>query len=231
MTGINNTTHRGLQKDRTGTSDYNRLHFAIEQQIRNSVQTSWIGRIDGCDTPDGAEPSGSVNATNMTAQSDAEGHSLPMASVPGLPFVRYQHGIAAIIINPVPGDIMAFAACKRDISTISGDTREPQRAGSYRQFDEADSVAVGTVHAKAPEVYIELKQDKTIFVKCPEGYTLETDADVNIRAGGTVTIDASSVKINCDVSVSGDVTAGGISLRQHRHPGVDRGDSNTDPPV
>lgn len=236
MAGINDNNisdqnRRGLQRDGTATSEYNRLHFAIEQQVRNSVKTMWIGRIDSCDTPDGASPSGTVSATSMTAQSDAQGQSLPMASVGGLPHTRYQHGIAAIIINPVPGDLVAFGVCKRDISTIGQDTTEPQRAGSYRQFDEADSVALGSVHTKEPEVYIELKQDKTIKVICPEGYTLETDADVHIKASGSVIIDAPEVTISGNLTVQGEVTGNGVVLSQHVHSGVDRGSSNTDRPV
>ena len=228
---ISDTNRRGLQRDGTSVSEYNRLHFAVEQQIRNTVKTAWIGRVDSCSTSDGATPSGSVSATNLTSQSDAEGNSLGMASVSDLPFARYQHGIAAIILNPVPGDIMAFAVCKRDISTINGETEEPQRAGSYRQFDEADSVALGSVHTKEPEVYIELRQDKTIRVICPEGYTLETDATVNIKASGGVTIDAPTVTITGNLSVNGEVTGKGVALSAHVHSGVDRGSSNTNPPV
>ena len=231
MTDINDNNRRGLQRDGTATSEYNRLHFAVEQQVRNSVKTSWIGRIDSCDTQEGASPSGTVSATSMTAQSDAQGQSLPMASVSGLPHTRLQHGIAAIVINPVPGDLVAFAVCKRDISTLNKDTTEPQRAGSYRQFDEADSVALGSVHTKEPEVYIELKQDKTIKVVCPEGYTLETDADVVIKASGSVIIDAPEVTISGNLTVQGEVTGKGVVLSQHVHSGVDRGSSNTDKPV
>ena len=231
MADINANTHRGLQRDGTSASEYNRLSFAVEQQLQNSVSTAWIGRIDECSNADEVSGSGTVGATQMVAQSDAEGNSLPMASIPAMPYARYQHGIAAVIIDPVPGDLMAFISSKQDISGVNADTKEPQPAGSYRKFDQADSVAVGAVHTKAPEVYIWIKQDKTIYVKAPEGYTLETDADVSIKAGGTVTIDAAAVKINSDVTVSGDVTAGDISLRGHTHPGVDRGDGNTDPPV
>ena len=223
MTAINDNDHRGLQRDGTNTSEFNRLHFATEQQIRNSVNTAWIGRVDAVSTEDTPDASGTVDATQMIAESDAQGQSLPMASIPGLPYVRLQYGVAALIINPVPGDLMSFTVCKRDSSTVGADASEPQRAGSYRQFDLADSVAVGPVHTKRPEVWIHIKQDKTVQIHAPEGVTIETDSEV--------TITAPTVTISGDLHVAGDVTAGGISLRSHTHPGVDRGNASTDPPA
>ena len=82
---ISDNDRRGLQRDGTNTSEYNRLNFATEQQIRNTVNTAWIGRVDAVSTEDEPTASGTVDATQMVAQSDAEGQSLPMASVPALP--------------------------------------------------------------------------------------------------------------------------------------------------
>lgn len=222
---------RGLQRDGTNTSEFNKLHFATEQQIRNSINTGWIGRIDSVSTDDGGAPaSGTVSATQMTAQSDAEGNNLPMASISDLPYARLQHGIAAIVINPVPGDLIAFSTCKRDISTIKQGADKPQRAGSYRQFDPADSIGLGAVHTSAPEVYIELTQAKKIYIKAPAGAEITTDATVTINAS-KVQINAPDVRISGKLTVTGDVVGAGISLSQHKHPGVRRGDSQTDPPV
>ena len=187
---ITDNDRRGLQRDGTNTSEYNRLNFATEQQIRNSVNTAWIGRVDAVSTEDEPTASGTVDATQMVAQSDAEGQSLPMASVPALPYVRLQCGIAALIINPVPGDLLLFDTCKRDSSTVKQGT---QRAGSYRQFDVSDSVAVGAVHTKDPEVWIHIKQDKTVMIHAPEGVTIETDSKVTITAPGGVDITAPTV--------------------------------------
>lgn len=233
---ITDNDRRGLQRDGTNTSEYNRLNFATEQQIRNSVNTAWIGRVDAVSTEDEPTASGTVDATQMVAQSDAEGQSLPMASVPALPYVRLQCGIAALIINPVPGDLFLFDTCKRDSSTVKQGTGEPQRAGSYRQFDVSDSVAVGAVHTKPPEVWIHIKQDKTVMIHAPEGVTIETDSKVTITAPGGVGITAPTVTMSGNLQVAGTITAGGdvkggsISLQGHTHPGVDRGNSNTDPP-
>lgn len=229
MADIDTNTRRGLMRDGTNTSPYNALNFAVGQQLQNDLNTAWIGRVDevtGGDT----EGSGTLSATQLIAQSDAEGNALPMAPVPALPWVRYQHGIAAVIIDPVVGDIVALTSCKQDITPVTAGTTEPQRAGSYRKFDQSDSVAIGSIHTQAPEVYIHIKQDKTIAVIAPEGYTVETDANVKITASGSVTITAPTVTINGNLVVNGEATANGVALSTHTHGGVDRGDSDTNPP-
>ena len=75
----------------------------------------------------------------------------------------------------------------------------PQRPGSYRKFDQSDSVIVGAVHTKAPEVYIRITQDKKIYIKAPAGYTLETDADVEIGYGRDRNCEGSAITLDGDV--------------------------------
>ena len=213
---------RGLQQAGAATSGYNSLMFAIGEYLNEYLNTAWLGRVDGTST----EPEGGadrVDVTPMVSQSNAEGDSLPSVSIPAIPHTRFQHGIAAIIINPVPGDIVACVSCKQDISNVNADSAKPERAGSYRGFSQSDSVAVGgSILTKKPTVYIELKQDKTIFVKAPAGYTLETDGAVDIKAP--------LVKISGDLVVTGDISGNGINLSTHTHGGVRRGDSHTDAP-
>ena len=50
----------------------------------------------------------------------------------------------------------------------------------------------------------------------------------------TVNADATTwngpIQLNGQMDATGDVTAGGISLIDHKHPGISRGGSLTDPP-
>ena len=50
---------------------------------------------------------------------------------------------------------------------------------------------VGTIHTQAPQVYIHIKQDKTILIHAPQGLKIETDADVEIVAKGNLTANVS----------------------------------------
>ena len=221
---IDDHNHRAIQDAYSGTSPVNAANAQIAQKIREAVNTSFLARIDTC-TTSGAAGSGTVNATPLVAQIDAEGTAQPSPSYAALPHSRLQAGIAAIVINPVPGDIGVFSCMKADSSGVAQGASAPGVPASYRTFDPAAAMMVGTVHTKAPTDYIELKQDNTIYVKCPAGYKLETGADVVINASGSVTITAPAVTINGNVAVngsitaSGDVSGSGNSLHSHTHPG------------
>ena len=134
MAQIDNYTKRGLNTPYTDTGAYNALDFAMSQKLQNEVQTAYIGRVDACSGKGSESGSGTVSATQLTAQADASGKSLPMPSMTKLPYSRTQAGIAALIIEPVPGDIGVFTCCKQDISGIKQGTSEPVPAGSYRSF-------------------------------------------------------------------------------------------------
>ena len=224
MSKIDEHTKRGLDTPYTDTGAYNALDFAMNQKLKDGMQTSFVGRIDSCSGKGSEAGSGTVSATQLTAPADASGKSLPMPSMPKLPYTRLQGGIAADIIDPVPGDICVFSCCKQDISGIKQGTSQPVPAGSYRSFSQSDSIAVGAIHTKTPEVWIEIKQDKTVVIHAPKGVKIETDETVEVTAK-KVDITAPEVSIKGNVKVAGSVTstgdmsAGGKSYLSHTHKG------------
>lgn len=226
MSKIDEHTKRGLDTPYTDTGAYNALDFAMSQKLQNEMSTSFIGRIDSCSGKGSEAGSGTVSATQLTAQADASGKSLPMPSMSKLPYTRIQGGIAALVIDPVPGDIAIFSSCKQDISGVKQGTSQPVPVGSYRSFSQSDSVMVGAIHTKAPEVWIEIKQDKTVIIHAPKGVKIETNETVTVTAK-KVDITApevsitGNVKVTGSVTASGDMSAGGTSLKSHTH----RGDS------
>lgn len=202
---------QGIRDCFTNTSEYNQLEFIIEQKIRQMVNTAALVRVDSCTSKGSDSAAGEVSATPMVAQTDADGNALPMASIPRMPHFRVQGGKAALIIDPVPGDLGVAVFCKADSSTIKTGTKEPQRPGSYRSFDQADGMLVGTISNQKPTVWIELKQDETIIIHAPKGCRVETDETVEIEAGNAVNIKAANI-IRLDtpiVEVSGNLTATG----------------------
>lgn len=244
--------NKGLRDPYTMATPYNQLEFIVRRIVSEMVNTSALVRIDGCTSqgPDG--PAGTVAATPLVAQTDAEGNALPMVSLPKLPHYRVQAGIAAVILDPVAGDIGVASFCKNDSSTVEPGTTEPQRPGSYRSFDQADGMLVASVSNKAPEVWIEIKQDKTIIIHAPEGVTVETDKTVEIRAAEGIVLDApqttitgnltatgekgdaigmtGTVSLDGSLTSTGDQVAGGISQTGHTHTGVMPGGGDTGKP-
>jgi hypothetical protein len=56
--------------------------------------------------------------------------------------------------------------------------------------------------------------------------------DIHVDMGeGQIKLTAPTVRVEGSLVVSGDVTAGSISLQHHTHPGVQSGGSNTGPPL
>jgi phage baseplate assembly protein V len=53
---------------------------------------------------------------------------------------------------------------------------------------------------------------------------------IRLKADGTIEIEASTLRVVGDVQVTGDVVAGTVSLRGHRHGGVQAGGSQTGAP-
>ena len=220
MSNINENNKRGFANAYSATSDYNARDFQIKQNLRQ-INTSFLARIDSCTSSGSKSGAGYVAATPLTTQIDGEGNAINPASIPQMPHSRLQHGVAAIIIDPVPGDIAVFCSCKADISTITAGTKTPQRPGSFREFDQSDSVCVGSVLTEEPQIFIELKQDLTLFIKAPQGVTIETDADVNLTAGGNLTakvsgnvdLTASQTTIHGPLLVTGAIVGqGGMSI-------------------
>lgn len=223
---INQNNKCGMADIYAGNTEYNAANQQIKKALDN-LNTAFLARIDSC-ASSGEGGAKTVNATPLVAQIDAAGTAQSTPSYQALPHYRVQAGIAAIIIDPTPGDIGIFVTQNRDGSGINADSSAPQVPGSYRQHSPADAVMVGTVHTKTPEVWIELTQDKKVIIHAPAGVKIESDSTVEIDAA-QVTINA-PVQVNSTITASGDVSGGGVSLDTHTHSGVESGGSNTGRP-
>lgn len=182
MGAINDNNRQGSQNPFSATSVVNQTRFQTTQALKQEVQTSYLARVDKCESKEETTGATYVSVTPLTSQTDAEGNMLEMVSLPKLPFVRVQQGIAAFVLDPVPGDIMVMSVCKHDISKIKEGVTEPAPANSTRNFSQSDSVAVGAVHTKTPTNHITLRQDDTLYSRCPQGYEWETDKTIKETA-------------------------------------------------
>lgn len=183
MGAIDDETRKGAQSAYAHTSTVNQTRFQTTQAIKREVQTSFFGRVDKCESKEETTGATYVSVTPMTAQTDAEGNKLEMVSIPKLPFVRHQQGIAAFVLDPVPGDLGIISVVKHDISNIKQGVTEPQPPASARAFSQSDGVYVGAVHTKVPTNHITLRQDDTLYSRCPQGYEWETDKTIQETAG------------------------------------------------
>lgn len=184
MGDINSENSRGFNSAYADSSPFNAYDAQINSYV-NGIDTLYLARIESCSTPK-EKGSKTVRATPLTMITDAEGNTYKSPPYVELPHTRYQYGIAAIIIDPVPGDRVLMGACKRDISTIGPDTTEPQQPGSFRAFDPADSILIGAVHTKDPTNWVWLGQDDTCHRVHPEGILTETNKNIQQEVGQDV---------------------------------------------
>ena len=179
---INDIQKQGSRSSYDNTSATNQTNFLVQQTLRRDIRTAYIARVDKCESKEELSGISYVSVTPLVTQTDTEGTALPMVSIPKLPFVRYQYGIAAVVIDPIPGDIVSMVVNKNDSTTVEQGVTEPVPAGSFRQFSQSDSTVVGAVHTQVPLVYIVLRQDQTIKERGPNGIRVETDKTLDEEA-------------------------------------------------
>lgn len=133
---------------------------------------------------------GYVDVRPVIKSVDNFGRVVEPAVIYKIPFMRYQAGNAAVILNPVVGDVGLAIFAQRDSSGLKQGGKALVTPVTARHHDVADGFYIGGFLNDAPETYIELHQDKTITVR----------ADT--------------------VTFTGDIVVSGYSFLQHSHTGV-----------
>ena len=234
-------------------SPYNQLIYTIKQTILQTVSTAIPVRVDSVERNGDGSGGGYLSATPLVAQTDASGNLIPPVSIPRLPYFRLQHGTAAIICDPAPGDVGLAIFAQSDCSKLSGGT-DPVVRGSFRTFDMSDGFYFGGFWGKKPETFIHIEQAgtvhvvaKTVTTDCQQAtVNATTHADVTTPemkvtgkltvtglitgTGGLAISGGSGASVNGSLTTTGDVTAAGISLDNHTHSGVEPGGGSTGKP-
>lgn len=193
-----NSEVKGVANYAAGNSQYNALSFMIQQAIREQVNTCIICKVVGVSD-------GYVDVLPMVTQVSGKDEAIAPTTLYKLPYMRYHAGIAAVILNPVVGDIGLAVFAGKDCSNVKVGTTEPVPPASFRDNSMANGFFIGGFLNQAPSVFIELTQGGAVNITAPGG-----------------------VNINGNVTVSGDVVASGKSLVNHTHMGVH---GETSPPL
>lgn len=231
----------------TGSSEYNVLDFVIRSIICGLVNTAIPVRVDKVERPAENGGAGYLSATPLIKMRSAKGDALDMVSIPKLRWFRLQHGTAAIIVDPKPGDIGLAVFAQQDVSALNGGS-EPIQPGSFRCYSISDGFYFGGFWGQKPTTFIRIEDNGQVTVTAPQSVVVNS-IDVTVNASGSTKIDSPSVTITGDttiektltvrelisgtggmtvsggsgasvagnLSTTGDVTAGGISLQNHVH--------------
>lgn len=231
----------------TGSSEYNVLDFVIRSIVCGLVNTAIPVRVDKVERPAEGGGAGYLSATPLIKMRSAKGDALDVVSIPKLRWFRLQHGTAAIIVDPKPGDIGLAVFAQQDVSALSGGS-EPIQPGSFRCYSISDGFYFGGFWGQKPTTFIRIEDNGQVTVTAPQSVVVNS-IDVTVNASGSTKIDSPSVTITGDttiektltvrglisgtggmtvsggsgasvtgnLSTTGDVTAGGISLQNHVH--------------
>jgi hypothetical protein len=250
----NNGAVKGTKRHASANTPANAVAFLVEQMIRGTVNTAEVVKVVAV-TPGGPDgPAGYVDVLPLVTQTDAWNNAIAPAALFHIPYARIQGGIAALVIDPVPGDIGVAVFAKRDSSGVTAGTTEPVKPGSFREFDQSDGFYLGGYLNQKPTCWLELRQDNTAVLKAPAGVTIDAPEthitgnvtiDGNTNIGGNADIDGNTHiggKISVDgnggaafftggfTNTGGQVTSNGVTLETHTHGGVQTGGGNTAAP-
>lgn len=201
-------------------TDGNSAGSSVDANIRNHLNTmgaNTLVTVIAVNAGDGI--TGTVDVQPMVHMQTSDGTAIPHGTIYGVPYLRVQGGSCALIVDPVVGDIGYIIISGRDQSNAVAN-RAPSSPGSFRTHSMSDCVYVGAYLGSDPEHYVKI-----------------STSGVNIVTTGTVSVTAASMSIGCDVAVqgnitaSGDVVAGSVSLKSHTHGGVQSGSSRTTGPA
>lgn len=155
----------------------------------------------------GASSPAMVAVQPMVDQVDGFGTRQAHGTVYNIPCFRYQAGVCAFIVDPIPGDVGLAVICDRDISQVksTGDVSAP---GSARQNSWADGCYFGAFLGKAATTTVTLTQDGKVTIVAPGG-----------------------LFVTGDITTTGTVTNNGLNIGStHVHGGVTTGSGNTGTP-
>lgn len=178
--------------------------------VRTAMPVSVVAVHPGTGSP----PSiGTVDVQPLVQWKDGSGTLWPLApdgaAVYGVPFVRFQSGGSAFVIDPSVGDIGLAIACDRDISSVLASGGELSGPGSGRTHDISDLVYIASLISAAAITQYLLMNSDGITMLSPNTITIQGQ-QINIT--GPVNANGATI------SDSGEIKdADGITLGTHEH--------------
>lgn len=194
------TAVKGQKNIYTNNTPTNQLDFIITQMM-SQIHTCLPCKVVA--VHQNSSSTGYVDVLPLVTYVDGFGKAVEPVTHYNVPYSRVQGGIAALIIDPVVGDIGLVCFASKDTSNVKAGTTKPQQPASFRRFSPSDGFYIGGFLNQAPQIYIELTQNQVC----------------NIVANGGVNI-VGNVTVQGTITASGDIKGNGHSLSNHTHTGV-----------
>jgi hypothetical protein len=148
-----------------------------------------IDQMDNQQPPECANPDGPIRIYNI-------------------PYFRYQAGICAVVIDPMPGDFGFLQFAERDISKWKR-TRERGMPATNRILSQSDCWYVGGILNDPPKIWIRLREDGIFVEGCDQPVTVRTDNNISLKAEGDISMTAGG---KIDITAGDNVTVKGKNI-------------------
>lgn len=219
---------KGNKRLTSGSSEFNAMEFLIRNTILGLVNTAIPVIVTAVDAGGAGAATGYVTVKPLVCQVDGFGETLDPAELFRVPYARVQGGIAALVIDPVVGDVGLAVFAKSDCSNVAQMQSKPVQPGSFRKFSMSDGFYFGGFLNRAPSVYIEADQTN-IVIHAVSDVTIQAPSKVRIESplievtGQIVQTgeqsSAGSSFLNGFTNTGGSITSNGVVLETHVHPG------------
>lgn len=217
---------------------------AAMAQVRTTIPVQVVAVHGG-----GLAPVGRVDVQPLIQQTDSAGNVMALPVLYGLPYLRWQGGASAVILDPIAGDIGLVCLADRDVSAVvaSGAQSAP---GSNRRFSLADGFYIGATLNAEPTQYLQFDPNDGITLNSPKTITEQIGTDSNAArvvmnssgivlsfGGHSITLNSSGIAVSgpqtndSTITASGEVEGNGVKLSTHLTSGVTSGSSDSGPPV
>lgn len=185
---------KGTRKITSTNTMANAMSFLIQQIIRENVNTAEVVIVESVDAGGPGAATGHVDVKPLVCQTDAYNNTLKPATLFRLPYSRIQGGIAALVIDPVPGDIGIALFAKRDSSGVKQGATDPVQPASFRTFDQADGFYIGGFLNRGPEAWLCIDPTSgeiELRTKIANARIISDTGDIRVTATvGNITVEA-----------------------------------------
>jgi len=215
-------------------SDAGQWAFAFRAamaKVRTSMPVQVVAVHNG-----GLGPVGRIDVQPLVQQTDSAGNVMSLPVLYGLPYLRWQGGQSAVILDPAVGDIGLVCFADRDVSAAvaAGKLSPP---GSNRRFSLADGFYVGATLNGTPTQYLQFDPTNGVTLNSPTAIKAQIGTGTNAArlvmngsglvlsfGGHSITINSSGIAMSGPVTgdstatFQGEGTFNGHTVTQHTHP-------------
>ncbi|THD45415.1 oxidoreductase [Enterobacteriaceae bacterium ML5] len=228
------------QKPKDVSCDGNSLAFAIKQLIGNYafIDLAEVVEVNADQT---------VDVKRLVLGTTAAGNRMEPGVIYNIPYMQLRRGASAVIMDPVEGDLGIIVVCDKDISNVKS-TKKSALPGTERSHSYGDAIYLTGIASlnSDPIQYVHFRNDG-IDVVSPMVVTVSAPT-IELNGDNRVSLNAPQIVLNGQVTqgagshagaavfkngatTPADFAAGSISLKSHRHGGVQTGSGSTGTPT